>query len=76
MVNNVTVWPTVIFQGQRKRISKTERDGCDSRVCIMFQEKALCDEAIIMKECLASEWANSLYSQILVNRKDFGGRLF
>ena len=51
------VQPTVIFQGQGKRTSKAERDGWDSRVRVMFQEKAWCDEAI-MREWVASEWAN------------------
>ena len=30
------VRPTIIFQGQWKRISKTERDGWDKSVCGMF----------------------------------------
>jgi len=47
----------VIFQGQGKRTSKTERDGWDSRVRVMFQEKAWCDEAV-MRVWVASEWAN------------------
>ena len=51
------VQPTVIFRGQGKRTSKAERDGWDSRVCVMFQEKAWCDEAI-MSKWVASEWAN------------------
>ena len=51
------VRPTIIFRGQGKRISKTERDDWDKRVCVMFQEKAWCGEAI-MKEWVASEWAN------------------
>lgn len=51
------VQPTVIFRGLGKRTSKTERDGWDSRVRVMFQEKAWCDEAI-MREWVASEWAN------------------
>ena len=51
------VRPTIIFRGQRKRISKTERDGWDKRVRVMFQEKVWCDEAT-MKEWVAREWAN------------------
>ena len=51
------VRPTIIFRGQGKRISKTERDDWDKRICVMFQEKAWCGEAI-MKEWVASEWAN------------------
>lgn len=49
--------PIIIFRGQGKRISKTERDGWDKRGHIMFQQKAQCDKAII-KERVASEWAN------------------
>ena len=50
------VQPTIIFRGLGKRTSNTERDGWDSRVHVMFQEKAWCDEAI-MREWVASEWA-------------------
>ena len=51
------VRPTIIFQGQGKRISKTERDGWDKSVCSMFHEKTWCDKAI-MKKWVGSEWAN------------------
>ena len=50
---------TIIFRGQGKRVSKTEKDAWDSRVCVMFQEKAWCDEAI-MKAWVNREWSNIL----------------
>ena len=52
------VRPTIIFRGQGKRVSKTEKDAWDSRVCVMFQEKAWCDEAI-MKAWIDREWSNT-----------------
>lgn len=51
------VRPTIIFRGQGKRIAKSEQESWDSRVRVMFQKKAWCDE-VIMKEWVASEWAN------------------
>ena len=51
------VRPLVIFRGQGKRISKKESDAWDSRVKVMFQPNAWCDEEI-MKAWIESEWNN------------------
>ena len=52
------VRPTIIIRGQGKRISKTEKDAWDPRVCVMFQEKTWCDKAI-MKVWVDREWSNT-----------------
>ena len=41
------VRPTVIIRGQGKRLSPKEKRSWDSRVNVMFQPKAWCDENVM-----------------------------
>ena len=49
--------PTIIFRGQGKKISPNEMRSWDSRVNVMFQLKAWCDENV-MKVWVEREWRN------------------
>ena len=49
------VRPTIIFRGQEKRISPKEKRSWDSRVTMMFQTKAWCNENV-MKVWVEREW--------------------
>ena len=51
------VRPTIIFRGQGKRISANEKRSRDSRINVMFQPKAWCDENVT-KVWVEREWRN------------------
>jgi len=58
------VRPTIIFRGQGKRISPNEKRSWDSRVNVMFQLKAWCDENV-MKVWIEREWGNMFPQELI-----------
>ena len=57
------VGPTVIFRGKGHRIIAKEKQSYERQVKILYQEKAWCDDEIMM-EWISTEWANPFKNPI------------